>query len=473
LSVFPVRWRPGATEYRRASGWALPIIRSGRERSDAARCLPCINGDSKGHPHLLRACYHSAPFRRQVIEVSESPVRGIPPAGRFALAAAFCSAVGQTFFIGLFGSDFRAEFGLSETMLGTFYGLATLASGLVMFWLGAIADHMLMRRAIVLTMLMLAAGAAMIGFSPNLAWLVIGLFLVRLAGQGLSGHLAVVAAGRYAHRRRGRAVAMATYGFILGEASFPPMVAFALGWLDWREVWLCAAVGLLLVAVPALWWQARSLVGSGPDTRPASEPVPALISRRKLFVHGSFLRVLMVVLVPPFVVTALFLHQGALAQRLEWTLASVASGFVLFAALQGISAFTGGRLIDRFSARALLRFHLLPAGFGVLGLGLAPPDVAMWMMFAGLGLTAGLNGVISGAVWVELFGTRQLGMIRGVYAALMVLSTAAGPVVLGLLLDWQVSLLAMGLGLLAWVVFVPAVLVPGVQGFQSGPERLN
>ena len=405
--------------------------------------------------------------------MNELPNRGLPPAGRFALVAALCSSVGQTFFIGLFGNGFRAEFDLSETMLGAFYGLATLASGLTMFWLGAIADHMLMRRAIVLTMLMLSAGAAMIGFSPNLAWLVVGLFLVRLAGQGLSGHLAVVAAGRYAHRRRGRAVAMATYGFILGEASFPPLVAFALGWLDWREVWLCAAAGLLLVAVPALWWQSRSLVGSGPVNQPVSEQAPPLISRRKLFVHGSFLRVLAVVLVPPFVVTALFLHQGALAQRLDWTLASVASGFVLFAALQGVSAFAGGRLIDRFSARALLRFHLLPAGVGVLGLGLAPPDAAMWMMFAGLGLTAGLNGVISGAVWVELFGTLQLGMIRGVYAALMVLSTAAGPVVLGLLLDWQISLLAMGLGLLAWIVVVPTALVPGVRGFQSGRERVH
>ncbi len=399
--------------------------------------------------------------------MNDTPVRGLPPAGRFALAAALCSSVGQTFFIGLFGSGFRAEFALSETMLGTLYGLATLASGLLMFWLGAIADHMLMRRAIVLTGLVLAAGAAMIGLSPNVVWLIAGLFLVRLAGQGLIGHLAVVAAGRYAHRRRGRAVAMATYGFILGEASFPPLVAFALGWLDWRGVWLCAAAGLLLVAVPALWWLARPLIGSGRDDSRNGGPAPELMSRRKLFVHGSFQRVLAVVLVPPFVITALFLHQGALAERLGWSLSTVASGFVLFAALQGLAAFAGGRLIDRFSARALLRFHLLPAGIGVLGLGLIAPGPAMWLMFAGLGMTAGLNGVISGAVWVELFGTLQLGMIRGGYAALMVLSTAAGPVVLGLLLDWQVSLLAMGVALLAWVVIVPLLLVPGVRGFHS------
>ena len=122
--------------------------------------------------------------------------------------------------------------------------------------------------------------------------------------------------------------------------------------------------------------------------------------RVTLFRHGGFLRVLAVVLVPPIVVTAVFLHQGTLAERLGWALSDVASGFVLFAAIQGVFAFAGGRLIDRFSARALLRFSLLPAGLGLLSLSLVSPQLALWLMFAGVGMTAGLNGVISGAVWV-------------------------------------------------------------------------
>lgn len=396
--------------------------------------------------------------------MSEPQARGIPPAGRFALAAALFSSVGQTFFIGLFGADFRSEFGLGESAIGTLYGLATLVSGLSMFWLGAIADHLTLRRAIALTLLGLICGAVLIGTTTGVVGLLVGLFLVRLAGQGLSGHLAVVAAARYAVRRRGRAVAMATYGFIAGEALFPPLVAFAMGWLDWRGVWLCAAVFLGLFALPLMVWLARPLVGPGPDDGQQSMPPSlATLSRRKLFVHGSFLRVLAVVLVPPFVVTALFLHQGSLAERLDWSLQSVASGFVAFATMQGLAAFAGGRLIDRFSARALLRFHLLPAGLGVLALGVMPAAPAMWLMFVGLGLTAGLNGVISGAVWVELFGTARLGMIRGVYAALMVLSTAAGPVVLGVLFDAGTSLLAMGLAILAYVIVVPVSMVPGIR----------
>lgn len=381
---------------------------------------------------------------------------GIPPAGRFAFLAALCSSFGQTFYIGLFGADFRADFGLSESALGTLYGSATLISGLSMFWLGAIADRLIMRTAIALTMGLLAVGALLVGATPGVAGLLVGLFLLRLAGQGLAGHLAVVAAGRYAVARRGRAVAMATYGFILGEALLPPAVAAAMGWLDWREIWWCTAALIALLALPALFGLARPLVGHvEPEDIDPADVDSSVDSRRRLFANPRFARVLSVVLVSPFVVTALFLHQGTLAERLDWPLSSVASGFVLFAAMQGLAAFTGGRLVDRFSARALLRFYLLPLGIGVLALGALPPAPAMWIMFAGLGLTAGINGVVCGAVWVELFGTSRLGMIRGVYAALMVVSTAIGPVVLGLLFDRDVSLTAMGLGLAAYVVVIP------------------
>ena len=395
--------------------------------------------------------------------------RGLPPAGRFALIAALVSSVGQTFFIGLFGADFRGAFGLSEAALGAIYGSATLVSGLLMFWLGSIADHWLLRRAIVLSTLLLGSGALITGLAAQVWMLAAGLFLLRLGGQGLTGHLAVVAAARYARRRRGRAVAMASYGFILGEASFPLIVALALDVVTWQQVWLLSAAVLLLAALPILYGLARQLPMIEPKSAsdaPGTAVVTAM-QRHQLFVHGGFLRVLSIVLLPPVLITAVFLHQGTLAEILAWERAEIARGFVLFAAAQALMAFSGGRLIDRFSARWLLRFALIPAAAGMLGLGLLPSGPALWLMFFGLGMTAGLNGVISGAVWVELFGTAQLGMIRGVYAALMVISTALGPVMLGWLLGQGVSLLALGLVRLSYAVVVPLLAVPGIRGFSE------
>ncbi|MDT8409368.1 MAG: MFS transporter [Wenzhouxiangellaceae bacterium] len=391
---------------------------------------------------------------------------GLPPAGRFALLAALFSSVGQTFFIGLFGADFRAEFELSDTALGTIYSGATLVSGLSMFWLGGLADHLSLRRAVVLVLLVLAGGAALISVAGSGWMLLPGLFLVRLAGQGLMGHLGVVAAGRYALRRRGRALAMVSYGFILGEACFPPLVALLLDTWDWRLVWLSASLIILALGVPVLYWLARPLVGNpaaDQENAGSDSSTTALLMRRsKLFTNAQFLRVLTIVLVPPVLITALFLHQGAIAERQQWLLIDVGKGFVLFAMAQALAAFLSARLIDRFSARVLLRFQLLPAALGLLSLGLLASSPSLWVMFAGLGITAGLNGVIAAAIWVELFGTRQLGMIRGVYAALMVLSTALGPIALGALLDFEVSLLAIGLAVTAYAVLVPMLAMPGI-----------
>ncbi|MEN1728534.1 MAG: MFS transporter [Pseudomonadota bacterium] len=394
--------------------------------------------------------------------------RPIPSAGRFALAAALCSSLGQTFFIGLFGSEFREAFGLSQSALGALYGAATLASGLLMFWIGSLADHWSMRRSIALVLAGLATGALVVSLSQQLGVLVIGLFLLRLCGQGLAGHLAVVAAARYA-RRRGRAVAMVTYGFILGEALLPTAVAVGMANFDWRTVWVAAAALTVLLALPMLAWLAWPLTHPRQLQESTDSDAPhAVMTRRKLFTHADFLRVLTIVLVPPVVVTAVFLHQGTLADQLSWNRGDIASGFLLFAGIQGVFAFAGGRVIDRFSARVLLRFSLLPFGLGLLGLSLFPA-LSLWVFFAGVGMTAGLNGVISGAIWVELFGSAQLGLIRGVYSALMVISTALGPIGLGLLFDWQISLMTIAVGYLTYAVVVPLLVLPGVKAI-SAPD---
>ncbi|NKI36030.1 MFS transporter [Wenzhouxiangella sp. XN79A] len=394
--------------------------------------------------------------------MTDAPRRGLPPAGRFALTAALCSSVGQTFFIGLFGAEFRAAFGLSDAAFGTLYSSATLVSGLTVFWLGAVADHVALRRIAVVVALVLAAGAAVVATAATPLLFACGLFLLRLAGQGLLGHLAVVAAGRFATVRRGRALAMASYGFIVGEALFPFALALALESLHWRAVWWSLAAVAALVVAPLLYVLARPLVGDPSAEGDGDTPVaPPRIGRGRLLVDPTFLRILAVVLVPPVVVTALFLHQAAIAERQGWAMLAVGQAFALFAAAQFAASFAAGRLIDRFGVRPLLRIELVPLGLALLALGGLAPGPSLWAMFAGLGLTAGLNSVLAAAVWVEFYGTRQLGLVRGVYMALMVVSTALGPVALGLLLDAGVALWSIGLVVAGYAALVPPLATPG------------
>ena len=54
----------------------------------------------------------------------------------FGMAMAFCSSLGQTFFISLFSAEIRGELGLSHGAFGTYYAIGTTASAVSLLWLG-------------------------------------------------------------------------------------------------------------------------------------------------------------------------------------------------------------------------------------------------------------------------------------------------------------------------------------------------
>lgn len=372
-------------------------------------------------------------------------------AAAFGLSAALVSGLGQTFFIGLFGLSIRGDLGLAESHWGAVYAAATLASGLLMFSLGGIADHMPMKRAITLALAILGVGTALMAVATSWMVLLAGLFFLRLGGQGLCGHIAIVAAARHA-RRRGRSIATAAFGFILGEALLPVMVVALLGWVDWRWVWGMAVVAVVL-ALPTLRAIAAPLprpVGAAP-----TEGAPPPLQRRHLIRMPAFLAALAVVLVSPFVVTAAFLHQGTLATLQGWTPAQVASGFVAFAATQTATTWLAGHCVDRYGVKSVVRVYLLPVAVAFLALAFGPPQVALWGMFIGLGATAGGNSVVSGALWADVFGVDSLGMVRGVYTGFMVITTALSPLLFGLVLEKGGSMVVVASVVAVYVVVVP------------------
>lgn len=373
-------------------------------------------------------------------------------AAAFGLGAALTSTFGQSIFIGLFGAHIQLGLGLTPSQWGALYGLATGISGMSMFWLGALADRVATARAITVALFILAVGAATIATAQAPWMLALAFFCLRLGGQGLCSHIAIVTAARHA-QLRGRNIAIAAFGFILGEALMPLAVTALMGWIDWRWVWACAGVLVLLVALPVLRWIAAPL----PQVAPGSPGVEvhATMRRRDLLRHPAFLAALPVALVFPFVVTAIFLHQGSISALRGWTPAQVALAYLCFAGSQAVTTWLAGRLVDRSGAVQMFRFYLLPLAAGVLIGGWASPAVAVWGLYLGLGIGSGCQSVMSGALWAELFGIRQLGLVRGVFTALMVLSTAASPPLLGLALINQIPLT-----LLAGMVAAYAVLVP-------------
>jgi predicted MFS family arabinose efflux permease len=409
---------------------------------------------------------------------SEFPLVG------YGLFLTFFSSFGQTFLVSLFVPSFLGAFALTQGEFGSLYAAATLGSAFLLPWTGAWLDRLRLTRFSVGVILLMAISAFVIG-SAWAPWvLLVGLLGIRLSGQGLSAHAAMTAMARYYDRERGKALSLSGLGFPLGEAVLPLLVAFSIGWLGWRGSWFAVGAVALILFAPALVAllrrsgfemdprkvaTAREADRGDSDARAdGTEPLPAgggrSWTRSEVFRDSRFWGVLPAALISPFWVTGLFLYQLSIAETRGWSVALMASAFLAYAGARVVAALGAGGIIDRASARVLLPPALIPLA---LAFGVVLAFDGMWVPFAymsALGATVGLTATAKPALWAELYGIRHLGAIKSMMTTIMVVSTAAAPILLGLALDAEVSLetiLFAGLGsvlpamALAWWVLRP------------------
>ncbi|MGB5830460.1 MAG: MFS transporter [Thiohalocapsa sp.] len=371
--------------------------------------------------------------------------RWAPYAIGCGLLLTFSSSIGQTYFIGLFAGALRADLGLSHGAFGGLYTLATIASAASLVWLGKSADRFDPALLSALTLAALAGFALLMAGAASAFWLCLGLFGLRLFGQGMSSHLAMTFMARWFARKRGRALGLAFLGYPAGEALFPILMALLLGLFSWRQVWVGIAMATILLLMPTMLLLGREMRRHGLSGVPSQRPSAKCSgdrswTRAQVLRDARFYGLLPGLLAAPFVITGVLFHQVHLVEVKAWTLASFAACYPLYAASATAVALAFGWLIDRYGAVRLLPFNLLPlaVGLALLGMGTSLSTAAVFMAL--MGATAGGATLLSAAVWAELYGTAHLGAIRALAVSLQVLATALAPATLGWLIDHAVGL---------------------------------
>lgn len=367
-------------------------------------------------------------------------------AGGFLLL--FASSFGQTFFIALSGGDIRADFGLSNGDFGGMYMAVTLLGAICLTWLGPIVDRRPVWQILVVTLPMMAVGALALAFADRLWLLLPALFLLRLTGQGMLVHIAYTALGRWFAAGRGRAISLSALGLNTAQAILPLTFVALAAVIGWRSAWIWAAIFVLLVILPlsiALTRVERNPEGEAPGRNMVA---PRHWARAEVLRDPLFYVLLLGMLPPAFISNTVFFHQSHLSDLRGWGPEVFAGAFPVYAAVTVVNLLLAGHLIDRFSARALLPFYLIPFGLGLCLLGFVQAPWAAYGFMALYGVTDGFSLALFGALWPETYGTRHLGAIRGAIVAMMVLASAIGPGLAGVLIDagvgfpWQ--LLALG-----------------------------
>ena len=362
----------------------------------------------------------------------------------FGFLLTFCSSPGQTYFIGIFGPGIRDSFGLSHTEWGTVYLLGTLCSALLLPITGQLIDRIDLRRYTLAVMLGLCAACVTASLTGGLVSLVAVIFLLRQFGQGLTSHTAVTSVARYMDRNRGKALALASMGYSVAEATLPALAVVAIGVWGWRQTYSYTAL-IVVSLIPLALWLLRGhdrrhqhYLSQQRERAGSSDEVQA-ITRGQMLKERRFYLILPAILTPAYIGTAMFFHHLTLAEVKQWSALWVTGNYGVYAGITVMTSLLSGPLIDRYSAVRVVPYYLVPLMVGLLLL--VPAENPLWVIpyMVFLGVNTGLYFTGISALWPELYGSVNLGAIKSIANALMVFASALGPVSIGILLDASYS----------------------------------
>jgi MFS family permease len=360
----------------------------------------------------------------------------------FGFSMTFASSVGQTFFIGIFGPSVRTEFGFDHTAWGGLYMIGTLLSAALLPWTGQRIDRVPLERYSLMVAAALVVAAGFMAAVPSVALLVLAIFLLRQAGQGLASHTGTTAMARHFRGDRGKAIALASMGYAVGEATLPFLAVVAIAAIGWRATY-GATAGLVAFVLPALLiWLLRRR--EPPQKSPQSgahglgwpaTAAPRARSRIEVLVHRSFYLLLPAVLAPSCIVTALFFHHLELAAMKGWSATWITGSYWVYALGSVATSLLAGPIIDKITAARVMPVLLLPLIAGLSIVAAFDSSLWAWPYLLLIGVTSGLTYTVVTAFWAEVYGLDHLGAIRSMVIALSVFASALGPVIMGAMMD--------------------------------------
>ena len=375
----------------------------------------------------------------------------------------FMSSFGQTYFISIFSGEIRNTFNLSHGDWGLIYGFGTFASAIVMIWAGGLTDIMRVRKLGPMVLCALSTSCLFMAFNPVVALLPVVIFCLRLTGQGMSTHIAAVAMSRWFVNNRGKALSISNLGFSFGEALIPLFLVSALIYFSWQKIWIIAAL-VTLFSIPILIWLLRQ--ERSPQSIDAEDQSWGMNklhwTRKKTISHPLFWFMMPAVIGQSAFNTAFFFQQVHFSEIKGWEHLSLVSMFPIYTGIAICMMILSGILLDKFGTAKLIPYFQLPMIIAFILFAFGETLYSALLGFIFLGITSGANTTLPNAFWAEFFGTKHLGSIKAAAAAAMVLGSAIGPALTGILLDFDISLNLQYVGISTFFIISSLLMWMGI-----------
>ena len=355
----------------------------------------------------------------------------------FGFIFTFFSSFGQSFFLGLFNSSIRDALSITHGQFGSIYASATLLSSIVLVWIGKKIDDVNILKFASYVIIFLSASCFIFSKISSVIFLFVGIFLMRLAGQGLSSHTATTTISRFFDKNRGRALSTGWLGLSLAEFVMPVLIVFLLTFIEWRDIWVSISVLVILVLPVATFFLVKDVKLDTREESKVEENNKEIKQWKRIEVLKDyrFYIICMTMLAMPWIATGSFVYQSFISSSKEWGPYVIAQSFMAYSILSVITLFISGFLIDKFSSRKLLIYMNVPLFFSTVVLYYFNAPLSSFVFFGLLGVTNGLANVLGSSTWAEIYGVKYIGSIKALTTALMVFSTAFGTALFGFLID--------------------------------------
>ncbi len=351
------------------------------------------------------------------------------------------SGPGQTAGVSVLIDPMLASLELSRAQFSSAYLIGTLAGATAMPRIGRFVDDHGPRRTVLLVGAGFGVVLAAIAGVRGIVALTLGFVGIRMLGQGALPLVATTAVAPWFRRRRGLAIGVTT---ALGTALislFPLATTFVIGLVGWRATWIVLGVVAILVltAVGGLGMIDRPAdVGQYVDGEPPSTASAAAdrAADDAAFTRGEAVRTPMfwavtgAVATTGMIGTAMQFHQIDLLGEQGLSTVEAAANFLPQTAAGLLATVVVGVLVDRVAARWVLLGSMTLLATAMLAVGYVGPGAPAVAYGVVLGAAGASARSLEAASFPRLYGIRHLGAIRGVVTAVMVASTAFGPLLL-------------------------------------------
>ena len=355
---------------------------------------------------------------------------------------------GQTYVVSLFTEHFMDDLQLSRSTVSSLYSGGTLVAGLLLPIVGRQIDRRGPRMMVGLITSIFGLSCIYMGFVQGAIMLFLGLFAIRLLGQGSLDMVSVNVINQWWVHRRGTVLGVSgSVMSLLGMGAFPNMVNWLIATFGWRLAYILLGCMLLMFMLPLgiVFFRDRPEdYGLLPDSRKsptANDSIAVDLSlednwtmhealrTRAFWIPAASIALLAMIL------TGLFFHMVSIFEDNGLTSGMAAAVFAPVALSGALVKLGSGALADRVPVRLLLATAL---AFQALTLVMAQFLRSTGMGFAYgvvLGTATGLVGMAASVIWAQYFGRRHLGSIAGVASTLTVVGSALGPMPLGIARD--------------------------------------